>query len=46
VSQIENGVRNPSAVTLQKLAGALDAEVTDFFPKVKSHSSQTMQVTS
>lgn len=33
VSQIETGARNPSAVTLAKLAGALGVEVSDFFPK-------------
>jgi len=33
VSQIETGARNPSAVTLTKLANALDVEVADFFPK-------------
>jgi transcriptional regulator with XRE-family HTH domain len=33
VSQIETGVRNPSAVTLTKLANALEVEVADLFPK-------------
>lgn len=33
VSQIETGIRNPSAVTLGKLARALDVEVADLFPK-------------
>jgi len=33
VSQIETGVRNPSAVTLQKLAQALQVDVADLFPK-------------
>jgi transcriptional regulator with XRE-family HTH domain len=33
VSQIETGARNPSAVTLRKLADALNTEVAAFFPK-------------
>ena len=33
VSQIETGARNPSAVTLAKLAEALGVEVADLFPK-------------
>jgi transcriptional regulator with XRE-family HTH domain len=33
VSQIETGARNPSAITLAKLANALGAEVADLFPK-------------
>jgi transcriptional regulator with XRE-family HTH domain len=36
VSQIETGSRNPSAVTLAKLADALDVEVADLFPKGQS----------
>jgi transcriptional regulator with XRE-family HTH domain len=33
ISQIETGARNPSAVTLSKIAEALDVEVADLFPK-------------
>ena len=33
VNQIESGVRNPSTRTLEKLAGALEVEVGDLFPK-------------
>lgn len=33
LSQIETGVRNPSAVTLHKIANALGLEVADLFPK-------------
>jgi transcriptional regulator with XRE-family HTH domain len=33
VSQIETGARNPSAVTLAKIAEALGVEVADLFPK-------------
>lgn len=33
LSQIETGARNPSAVTLTKLAKALEVEVGDLFPK-------------
>jgi transcriptional regulator with XRE-family HTH domain len=33
VSQIETGARNPSAVTLAKIADALEVEVADLFPK-------------
>jgi transcriptional regulator with XRE-family HTH domain len=36
VSQIETGARNPSAVTLVKMAEALDVEVADFFPKAEA----------
>jgi transcriptional regulator with XRE-family HTH domain len=36
VSQIENGKRNPSARTLEKLATALDVEVGDLFPKAQA----------
>jgi transcriptional regulator with XRE-family HTH domain len=36
VSQIETGVRNPSAVTLAKLADALGVEVAGLFPKGQS----------
>jgi transcriptional regulator with XRE-family HTH domain len=32
VSQIETGTRNPSAVTLSKIAEALGVEVRDLFP--------------
>lgn len=35
VSQIETGTRNPSAITLEKLAGALGLEVADLFPKAE-----------
>ena len=38
ISQIETGARNPSVVTLTKIAEALGVEVTDLFPK-GSHSS-------
>ena len=38
VSQIETGTRNPSAVTLQKLADALDVDVAEFFPKAIASS--------
>jgi len=33
VNQIESGKRNPSTRTLEKLAGALEVEVADLFPK-------------
>jgi transcriptional regulator with XRE-family HTH domain len=33
ISQIETGARNPSAVTLSKIAEALEVEVADLFPK-------------
>ena len=36
ISQIETGARNPSAVTLWKIAGALGVEVGDLFPKAQS----------
>jgi transcriptional regulator with XRE-family HTH domain len=36
VSQIETGARNPSAVTLTKIAEALGVEVADLFPKEQS----------
>lgn len=36
LSQIETGARNPSAVTLEKLARALDVEVADLFPKAEA----------
>jgi len=36
VSQIETGARNPSAVTLEKVAVALGVEVADLFPKVQA----------
>ena len=36
ISQIETGARNPSAVTLSKIAGALGVEVGDLFPKAQS----------
>ncbi len=36
ISQIETGARNPSAVTLWKIAGALGGEVGDLFPKAQS----------
>jgi transcriptional regulator with XRE-family HTH domain len=38
ISLIENGKRNPSTATLAKIAGALDVEVVDLFPKARSHS--------
>ena len=38
VSQIETGGRNPSAVTLEKMAEALDVGVADFFPKAEAPS--------
>ena len=36
VSQIENGKRNLSTATLDKLAKALDVEVADLFPKAEA----------
>jgi transcriptional regulator with XRE-family HTH domain len=36
ISQIETEARNPSAVTLWKIAGALGVEVGDLFPKAQS----------
>jgi transcriptional regulator with XRE-family HTH domain len=36
VNQIENGKRSPSATSLSKLAGALEVEIADLFPKVPS----------
>jgi transcriptional regulator with XRE-family HTH domain len=41
ISLIENGKRNPSATTLQRIATALGVEVGDLFPKVPSSSPQT-----
>ncbi len=38
ISQIETGARNPSAVTLSKIAEALGAEVGDLFPKGRRSS--------
>jgi transcriptional regulator with XRE-family HTH domain len=39
VSQIETGARNPSAVTLRKLADALGVDVAEFFPKAPASPS-------
>ena len=36
ISQIETGARNPSAVSLAKIAGALGVEVGDLFPKAQA----------
>lgn len=36
VSQIETGVRNPSAATLWKIAEALGVEAADLFPKAQA----------
>lgn len=36
ISQIETGARNPSAVTLSKIAEALGVEVGDLFPKAQT----------
>jgi transcriptional regulator with XRE-family HTH domain len=36
ISQIETGARNPSVVTLSKIAEALGVEVADLFPKAQS----------
>jgi transcriptional regulator with XRE-family HTH domain len=36
ISQIETGARNPSAVTLWKIAEALGVEVGDLYPKAQS----------
>jgi transcriptional regulator with XRE-family HTH domain len=36
ISQIETGARNPSAVTLWKIAEALGVEVGDLFPKAQN----------
>ena len=36
LSQIETGARNPSAVTLDKIATALGVEVADLFPKAQA----------
>jgi transcriptional regulator with XRE-family HTH domain len=38
VNRIENGERSPTVDTLEKLAGALDLEVADFFPRPLSGS--------
>jgi transcriptional regulator with XRE-family HTH domain len=38
ISQIETGARNPSVVTLTKIAEALGVEVTDLFPKGRRSS--------
>ncbi len=38
ISQIETGARNPSVVTLSKIADALGVEVTDLFPKGRRSS--------
>lgn len=35
ISQIETGIRSPSAATLTKLARAFDLEVADLFPKAE-----------
>ncbi len=36
ISQIETGARNPSVVTLSKIAEALGVDVADLFPKAQS----------
>ncbi|PLS85039.1 MAG: hypothetical protein CYG60_14720 [Actinobacteria bacterium] len=36
ISQIETGVRSPSAATLSKLARAFGVEVADLFPKAQA----------
>lgn len=36
ISQVETGVRSPSAATLTKLAGAFGLEVADLFPKAET----------
>jgi transcriptional regulator with XRE-family HTH domain len=38
ISQIETGARNPSAVTLSKIAEALGVGVADLFPKANDRS--------
>lgn len=40
ISQIETGARNPSAVTLSKIAEALGVEVAELFPKGPSSSPE------
>lgn len=39
ISQIETGTRNPSVVTLSKIADALGVEVVELFPKAPDRSS-------
>lgn len=36
LSEIENGKRNPSFATVEKLARALDAEISDIFYAIRS----------
>ncbi len=36
ISQIETGARNPSVVTLSKIAEALELEIADLFPKAQA----------
>jgi transcriptional regulator with XRE-family HTH domain len=36
ISLVENGHRDPSLATLEKLAGGLGIELADFFPKVQA----------
>jgi transcriptional regulator with XRE-family HTH domain len=38
LNRLERGMGNPSLKTLERVAGALDVEVADFFPKVSSPS--------
>src|SRR5829696_7706923 len=40
ISQIETGARNPSAVTLSKIAEALGVGVADLFPKAPAPSPE------
>lgn len=40
ITEIETGHREPRASTLRKLAGALDADVGDFFPKARRSSPE------
>ncbi|WP_343691184.1 helix-turn-helix transcriptional regulator [Chitinophaga sp.] len=38
ISKIENGVKNPAATTLIKLASALEVELNEFYPIKRSEN--------
>jgi transcriptional regulator with XRE-family HTH domain len=44
ITEIETGHREPRPSTLRKLAGALDADVADFFPKAPAPSPEPATV--
>jgi transcriptional regulator with XRE-family HTH domain len=45
ITEIETGHREPRPSTLRKLAGALDADVADFFPRAPAPSPESALVT-